>query len=229
MVLWSVGFDRSAGIPRERIWLDGLQKLVDALPAPPDRFLYVSSTSVYGTGHGQTVDETSPVNPVSEGGQCCLAAERMLHDILRERFPETHLTVLRLAGIYGPGRLLRRLDDLRKSTPIRANPDHWLNLIHVDDAVRMIDAVSDADDPPGLINVVSSNSCRRRDYYTQLAAIAGAPPPVFAEQNAAGGPENRPRGGNRRVTSSRREQVDVVFQFDDMHAGLEHAVHSPET
>lgn len=226
VVLWAVGFDRSAGVPREKTWIDGLRWLAENLTIAPKKFLYVSSTSVYGTGHGETVDETSAVTPVTDGGKCCVAAEKLLREFCETRFPETQLTALRLAGIYGPNRLLRRIEDLQNRQPLPGEPDHWLNLIHVDDAVRLIDAVCNSDAPPDVINVVNSETLTRRGYYNALAELVNAPPPVFAAE-AAVQPESsqlRSRGGNRRVISVCRESLPVTFKFDNIPAGLADAV-----
>ena len=177
VVVWSVGFDRSSGTDRKAIWIDGLRRLLNALPAraEPRRILYTSSTSVYGDGYGQDVDENTEPNPTSEGGLACLAAEHLLRDYSMRS--SACVSILRLAGIYGPNRLLRRIADLQHGVPIMSPPDEWLNLIHVDDAVTAIDCVSQLEWPPSLMNVVAGESSTRRQYYSQLAAIANAPPP----------------------------------------------------
>jgi nucleoside-diphosphate-sugar epimerase len=183
VVLWSVGFERSSGASRQAIWIDGLQRLLNALPVRSDdnprKILYTSSTSVYGNGHGQDVDESSVPNPTAEGGQACVAAEGRLQEYSLQN--SASVSILRLAGIYGPHRLLRRIEDLRSNTPITSAPDEWLNLIHVDDAVGAIDAVSRMECPPSLMNVVGSKSSTRGDYYRTLAKLANAPAPTFVE------------------------------------------------
>ncbi|MEQ9409298.1 MAG: NAD-dependent epimerase/dehydratase family protein [Fuerstiella sp.] len=223
VVLWSVGFDRTAGVPRERVWLDGLAWLINHLPTAPKRFIYTSSTSVYGGNHdGASVTEETKVDPETDGGQCCVKAEQLARTEFARRFPETQVIVLRLAGIYGPDRLLRRVSDLQTRTPLPGHPDHWLNLIHVDDAVRMVDRVSTQDGVPDVVNVVNSQTLTRRQYYTRLAELVGAPPPVFTD--AAASTTGRARGGNRRVVSIYRDTLNVSFRFDDVREGLADAV-----
>ena len=214
IVLWAVGFDRSAS-SREAIWLDGLRRFVDALPAPPQRFLYVSSTSVYGDQEGDAITESTAPAPATEGGRCCWQAETLLRERLAPH-PQTHVTVLRMAGIYGPDRLLRRVDDLRNQQPLPGSAEQWLNLIHVDDGVRAIDWAATTADPPSLVNVVNAGTLTRHAYYALLAELADAPPPVF------GGPASgRPRGGNKRVASEWAGQIP--FAFDAVAAGLRDA------
>lgn len=217
VVLWSVGFDQTSGVPRQAVWIDGLQRFLNALPTrlEPRRIIYTSSTSVYGNGHGQDVDETTLPNPKSEGGMACLAAE----DLLQRYSSSTTacISILRLAGIYGPNRLLRKVTDLRNGTPIPAPPDEWLNLVHVDDAAAMTDCISLLDSPPKLVNVVAKNSVTRREYYTLLASLSNSPPPVFAE--SADSTAFR-RGGNRRVVSLMRDELPVQFRYDSIAEGL---------
>lgn len=242
VMLWSVGFDRGPGSDRQATWIDGLQRLLTALPPSnrPRRILYTSSTGVYGDGAGQDVDETTPVNPSTEGGAACVAAEKMLERHAQQTGDQ--VVILRLAGIYGPDRLLRRVEELRKGTPLTSSPDEWLNLIHVDDIVRMIQWCAQSDSWPVLkaafsecvsnstaavtLNVVAAESVTRRTYYSELARLVDAPAPVFETSPAAIGQSasQRGRSGNRRVVSRVRRRVPVHFQFDDCSAGLADAV-----
>ncbi len=220
VVLWAVGFDRTVGVTREDIWLRGLERLLNRLSCPPRRILYVSSTGVYGQDNGQTIDEETTPDPKTEGGRGCVATERLLRQHCSQFFPQTQVTVLRMAGIFGPGRLLRRISDLQTHKPLPGEPDQWLNLIHVQDAVRMIDFVSSADAVPPIINVVNSKTVTRRQYYTRLAALVQAPEPVFEASTTPA----RQRGGNKRIVSRYRGDLNAGFEYDDVLAGLEQAV-----
>lgn len=228
--LWCVGFERTSVASRQAVWIDGLKRLLNTLPVRGDenfrRVLYTSSTSVYGDGHGQDVDEETVPNPAAEGGQACVAAEGLLQEYsLRS---SASVSILRLAGIYGPHRLLRRIEDLRINIPITSPPDEWLNLIHVDDAVSAIDAVSSMNSPPSLMNVGGNKSSTRGDYYRTLAKLAHAPAPIFAVSSEStaettfashAAPPMR-RGGNRRVVSIVRESLGIAFKFDSIEDGL---------
>ncbi len=221
VVLWSVGFDRSPDATRQAAWIDGLRTLLASLPmrAASRRVLYTSSTSVYGDGG--VVDEDTVPNPTSESAQACFVAENILSDFAART--GTTVSILRLAGIYGPDRLLRRICDLRAGVPLTAEPDEWLNLVHVDDVVSVIDAVSRCENPPRLMNVVAAGSVTRRTYYTTLARLVNAPAPTFENADPLSLSERR-RGGNRRVTSRIRSELPVTFQFDDCESGLRHAI-----
>jgi len=214
-VLWSVGFDRSATTTRQEIWIDGLNRLLQRLPSSAKRFLYVSSTGVYGQSNGEVVDESTSAQPTTDSGRCCLQAEQLLATALSDS--SVDLTVLRMAGLYGPDRLLRRVTDLRAATPLSGLPDSYLNLVHIDDAVAAVTKLAAGGTAP-LVNVVNTGTLTREEYYSALARMVGAPIPSFD-------PETVPvRGGNKQVVSSVREKLSLKYRFDDVSVGLQDAV-----
>ncbi len=238
-VLWSVGYQRVAGQERKAIWIDGLRRLVESLPArtnkakSPRRIIYTSSTGVYGDGGGADVDEFTPATPVTEGGRACLEAESLLRQLAEHG--QLQAIILRLAGIYGPDRLLRRVTELKSGVPITTPPDDWLNLIHVDDAVAMIQHTLQSSEIEShltkgsiVINVVASETVTRREYYEQLAKLVNAPVPVFQSSTSLPAqpesPRSRGRSGNRRVVSTTRPRLAVDFLFDNLISGLADAV-----
>ena len=77
-IFYCVGFDRSAGMPMRTVYVDGLQNVLDALPRTVARFVYASSTGVYGQVDGEWVDEDSPTCPHHESGKVCLEAEERI-------------------------------------------------------------------------------------------------------------------------------------------------------
>jgi nucleoside-diphosphate-sugar epimerase len=146
------------------------------LPPGVRRFIYISSTGVYGQVAGDVVDENSPCQPTREGGQACLAAEQLLQE---SRIADRSI-ILRLAGIYGPDRIPRG-KDLQAGLPIAAPSQGWLNLIHVDDAARIVLLAEERAVPPNLYCVSDGQPAPRADYYAELARLLNAPPPQFTE------------------------------------------------
>ena len=102
-----------------------------AFPMDEAPWLHVSSTSVYGQEDGSWVDEDAPCQPTDTNGEIVLEAEQTL----RRQRPDA--SILRFAGIYGPGRLMRTAS-LLAGEPMRGDPDRWLNLIHRDDGARVL-------------------------------------------------------------------------------------------
>lgn len=194
-VFWAVGFDRTAGTTHRDVHVDGLRRLLDALtPAAPTgarpRVILSSSTGVWGDEAGGMIDETTPPNPTRDAGAVLVEAERML-----AAHPAGPGTALRFAGLYGPDRL-PRIADLHAGRPIAADPDSWLNLVHVDDAAAVVCLVADAARPRPLYVVSDGRPIRRRDWYGGLATASGSPEPRW-DPTAP-----RPRGGDKRVDPS---------------------------
>lgn len=206
-VLYAVGMDRSAGKSMRAVYVDGLRNVLESLP-PPRRFLYVSSTGVYGQADGSVVDETSPTDPVEEAGRVVLDAERLL----RERLPTA--VVLRFAGIYGPGRLLRR-QALLKGEPLVGDADKWLNLIHVDDGVRAVRVAAGREEAGETYLIADGTPVRRRDFYTHLAKLLGAPDACFEPGPSASAEPNR-RVNNRKAA----ERLGFVPTYPSYIEGL---------
>src|SRR5688572_18566798 len=114
-VLFAVGYDRGSGSPIEAVYAQGLANVLVALPPHVGRFIYISTTGVYGNAAGDWVDEQTPCWPERAGGRASLAAEQAL----KEHPPGERSLILRLAGIYGPGRI-PRADPLLAGNPIDA-------------------------------------------------------------------------------------------------------------
>ncbi|MFM1902601.1 MAG: hypothetical protein RLZZ440_501 [Planctomycetota bacterium] len=217
-IFWSVGFDRAAGGSSRDVHVVGLARMLDAVAQaeaagpptsggnqPGPRIIFSSSTGVWGDEAGGIVDETTPVSPAREAGRTLVEAEALL-----AAHPAGPGVALRFAGLYGPDRL-PRLDDLRAGRPIPADPESWLNLIHVDDAARVVVAVGDAAAPDPLYVVSDGQPIRRRDWYGRLAAETGSPPPVFDPAAA------RTRGGDKRVNPARLLTAGLLFQRSAGH------------
>ena len=180
-VLWAVGWDRASARSMDEVYVGGLENVCRVMRTRSKRFISISSTSVYGQNQGEWVDEESICQPLLANGKTCLAAEQVLANSAITEVCGSRLetTVLRLSGIYGPGRLLSRTATLKNGDALNGNPDAWLNLIHVDDAADMVVKCAAAHQSPRLLLVSDDEPVRRRDYYSALAARVGAPPPRF--------------------------------------------------
>jgi nucleoside-diphosphate-sugar epimerase len=216
-VLFAVGFDRGSSQSMETVYAGGLQNVLTALPSSVGRMIYISTTGVYGSAGGQWVDEQTPPDPQREGGRASLAAERAL----AESPLGARSVVLRLGGIYGPGRI-PFLDRLRAGEPIPAPSEGSLNLIHVDDAAAIVlaaDAV-DVEGGPRVYCVTDGCPVQRGEYYREVARRIGAAPPTFATPDL-----NSPRASraatDRRVNNARMlAELHARLAYPDYQAGL---------
>jgi nucleoside-diphosphate-sugar epimerase len=145
-----------------RIYLEGARNLLHAFPHAS--LLFTSSTSVYAQKRGDIVDEASPANPAHERGQILREAEELVlsHNGM----------VVRLGGIYGPGRsfLLRKF--LAGDAVLDQEDDRFINQAHRDDiaAALFLLAEQRADLGRQIYNVVDDQPILARDAYQWLSA-----------------------------------------------------------
>ena len=188
------------------IFVDGLRYLLDALDRRKlARVLFVSSSAVYGEHDGDWVDEATPTDPPGFNGAVLLEAEQWLAE---QSLPST---VLRLAGLYGPGRLqlIERLRAGQLRVP-RETP-HWANRIHVDDAAAAVAHLLQLKSPQPLYLGVDDTPMPLDELYDFLAALIDAPLP--AEGAAPAGV------GSKRLRNARLRASGWAPQWPDAREG----------
>jgi len=159
----------------ERSYLDGQASIRRwAAQGHVGHYLYTSSTRVYPQTDGGLVTEADAAAPeaLDAGGRIVRLSEELA---LRPAPGIAGATVLRLAGIYGPGRH-HLLDALRAGkTRFPGAGDHWLNLIHRDDVVAaLLAAIAQPSPVVGRIfNLADSHPLRKKDLLAWLAAQLG--------------------------------------------------------
>jgi len=214
-VLLAVGYDRRGGQPVREVFVDGLRHVLSRLHAATERLLYISSTGVYGQTDGQWVDEDSACRPVSEGGRACLEAEHLLRD---SPFA-ARCVVLRMAGLYGPGRVPRR-GDLEAGRDLALPRDGHLNLVHVEDAARVVVAADERAVPPCCLVVSDGHPVTRREYFAEMARLLNAAPPRFiaprADLPAAARAQSDKRVRNDRMLA----QLGLQLAYPTVREGL---------
>ncbi|MEZ1316610.1 SDR family oxidoreductase [Pseudomonas fluorescens] len=122
-------------------YIQGLQHVLEWLNdygQAPKRLVFVSSSSVYGQQNGEWVDETSSAVAAGYSGQVMLEAEQLA---LNSGFPAS---IVRLTGIYGPGREWL-LTQVRRGYRVVSDPPLYGNRIHVDDAAGLMAFLLEAD------------------------------------------------------------------------------------
>ena len=150
----------------------------------PQRFVYLSTSGVYGDCGGARVDETRAPFPQTERAARRLDAERALLEWGGRLGVET--VVLRVPGIYAADRL--PLERLRRGVPaLRAEDDVYSNHIHADDLAAAVVAALEREAPPGVYNVSDDSEIRMGDWFDLVAGRRGLPrPPRIARAAAAG-------------------------------------------
>jgi nucleoside-diphosphate-sugar epimerase len=206
-VLCAVGHTRRTGLSLHSMYVEGLRNVIDRLKSPA-RYLYVSSTSVYGQCDGSEVNEESETEPLEEAGQAVVEAEQFL----KERLPEA--VILRFAGIYGPGRLLRE-QSVRAGEPLLTDSNIWLNLVHVEDGAAAVAAAERRAKPGEIYNICDDHPVLRGEFFQHLANLLSAPAPRFDSGIVFG------RHANRRVSNRKMHQeLKVPLAYPSFQEGL---------
>ena len=206
-----------------KIYLEGNRNLISWLEGSPlKKFIYTSSTSVYGQDDGSVVTEESPVEPDAETSKVLVETEKMLLADSGSRGRSPHqffpVVVLRVAGIYGPGRGHWFKQFLRGEARIEGDGSRWLNMIHRDDLIGVISAALRDAKPGEIFNATDHEPVSQLNFFKWLAAELNRPMPtsVPAEVEAW-----RKRGvTNKRVSNAKLlAELKYAFQHPDFRAG----------
>lgn len=193
-------------------YVDGIRHLLAALETQGHavrRFMFTSSTGVYGQTSGEWVDETSPTEPEHFSGKELLLGEQL---VLHSAFPGT---VVRLAGIYGPGRT-RLIDSVRQGTAVCPDgPPVYTNRIHRDDCAGVVRHVMQLARPDQLYIGVDNEPADQCEVFRWLALQLGLPPPRRAPATAS----HRPLRSNKRCSNRNLRAAGYVFRYPTFREG----------
>jgi nucleoside-diphosphate-sugar epimerase len=195
------------------------------------RIVYLGTTGVYGDCGGDWVDEDRPVSPSVDRARRRWDAESRLRDWSAHTGGE--LVILRVAGIYGPGRL--PLERLRSGLPMVAQDEApWTNRIHADDLAAVCVAAMARGRNGAVYNVSDGHPGNMTDYFNRVADAVGLPrPPAIRMADA----EGRLSEGllsylreSRRLSNRRMlDELGVVLRYPTLEEGLRSCleVHEP--
>lgn len=194
-------------------YVDGLSHVLDALErdgVTPRRILFVSSTAVYGDAGGGWVDEGTTPAPGGFSGRILREAE----ELLTRRLHGTGTTpvVLRLGGIYGPGRT-RLIDQVRGGTAVIPDDPRYTNRIHRDDAAgAIVHLCTMAEDPAPAYVGVDDDPAELGDVLRFLASELGLDVPPSGSAGEA-------RGGNKRCSNALLRGTGYSFTYPTFREG----------
>lgn len=170
-----------------RIYRDGARNLVSTFPEA--RMVFTGSTSVYAQRDGSLVDESSETSPSRETGRVLLESEKVVLD--------AGGVVLRLGGLYGPGRSVLMSRYLSGDARMEDGAGRWINQIHRDDAAAACWTAAQLDS--GIYNVVDDRPATQREVFGWLAEFFGGELPPAGESN----PERKRGLTSKRVSNQR--------------------------
>ena len=201
----------------QKSYLMGMQSIVgwmEQAKFKSKNVVFTSSSSVYPQTDGRVVDEGSDNHGVSVRGQILLDAEKICLGI-SPQFSERN-SVVRLSGLYGPGRHLL-VDKIRQQQTLSGNPHRTLNLTHRDDAASAVLAVLQAGDhyKGGIVNACDGQHATRGEIVRWVAEYLGVPVPKFEgiEQD---------KGAHRRVDNSKIKNLAGWFpKYPNFQSGYQ--------
>lgn len=174
------------------------------------RLVYVSSTGVYGPGHGAWVDESAPIAPITTSGRARAAAEAAL--------PASAI-VLRVAGIHGPGRGL--VDRIRAGTyRIIGDGSSHVSRIHVDDLVEAIVRAGETS-VTGPVNIADDDPAPIGEVADAVAAALGKPNPPRVDPTRVDPDVAGMLLADRRIANTRmKQELGVVLRYPSWRSAL---------
>jgi nucleoside-diphosphate-sugar epimerase len=190
----------------EAAYVDALRHVFDGVRAAgalPRRALLISSTAVCGSG--DVVTEDTPPDPVTPTARVLLEAEELFH----EQFP--YGTVLRLSGLYGPGRT-RLIDKVRSGDA--AGGAAWTNRIHRDDAAAAaVHLLTTEAQPLTLYLGTDDRPVPEREVLEFVAQELGVPLPEDVPEADA------PPRGAKRLSNARLRESGFEFRYPTYREG----------
>ena len=205
----TVASTRGGGIDDYRqVYHLGTRNLLDWLAyQSPRKFVYTSSTSVYGQDDGSLVKESSPTEPSSPSAKVLLETEALLLAAAQAGFPAV---ILRAAGIYGPDRGHLFKQYLNNEAQIPGQGRRLLNMIHRDDLIGIILTALDNGRPGEIYNAVDNEPIAQIHFFRWLSETLGKWMPPFgpAETEA-----DRKRGLTNKKISNRKLTMELSYQF----------------
>jgi nucleoside-diphosphate-sugar epimerase len=170
----------------------------------PNRWIFTSSTAVYGHSRGEFVDEDSSTDPSGFAGRTLLRAEQ---EVLAAPWTAT---VLRLGGIYGPGRT-RLVEQVRNGEATAPSTPTYTNRIHRDDAAGALRHLLLMPDPEPVYLGVDHEPAERGEVLAWLAERLGAPEPRVSPQTTT--------RGNKRARNDRLVRSGYQFRYPTYREG----------
>jgi nucleoside-diphosphate-sugar epimerase len=185
-----------------------------------DRVVYLSTIGVYGDANGAWIDEDAPTEPNSPRNRARVVAEQEWLALGARTGKK--ITILRLAGIYGPNR--NAMLNLREGKARRlVKSGQVFNRIHVEDIARAIEAAFAPDAPSGVFNVTDDEPAPPQDVIAYAAErLDIVAPPEIPFETADLTPMARSfYSSNKRVSNRRlKEQLGVTLAYPTYREGL---------
>ena len=207
-VFYTAAANNGSAEAYQMAYVDGLRNLLAYLKPSPKHFIYLSSTRVYGEHNGAWVDEETTPAPMDEQAQLLLAGEELVRKAKHAGY------ILRLGGIYGPGRdfLMRHIQNNHES--ISASDQTFTNRIHIDDIIAICAGFLKGSFSPGIYLGVDSEPTNQAELYGWLAQKLHVSPPQITSGASPG-----PQRGNKKCSNKKLKDAGYRFRYPRFRDG----------
>ena len=203
VVLLSVGAKQRTPDTYYRAYLETTTNVVRAIQATGNvrQLIYTSSYGILGKQESEVVDETAIPNPNSEYGQILTQTEQILLSVPESEFKTC---ILRLSGIYGPGRELIKIFGGLSGKTRPGLGDKYTNWVHLDDIVGAIDFAK-RQQLQGIYNLASEQTLTTKEFFERLFSAHNLPGVTWDES------QNDPRSYNMKLSSQKIKDAGYEF------------------
>ena len=221
LVMYILSPDGRSEQSYRKVFDTGVVNMLDVFSRenPRARFIFVSSTSVYGQTHGEWVDEGSVTEPSRMNGQILLQAEKAILS------HGDHNCIIRFSGIYGHGRS-HLIDAVARGGQVQFEPPYYTNRIHATDCARVLHFIAgmmlEGADLDQVYLASDDDPAPKWDVYNYLAGRLGmdAPEKAFmppgSDQNKRCSNDRLKRLGYRFIYGSFRDGYNLIEQPGDL-------------
>ncbi len=195
-----------------------LRNFLNALTQPPEKIVLISTTGVYGDCKGKWITEDQPLNPQADRAKRRVDAENTLKN------SELNYTILRVAGIYGAGKL--PIERLQKGIPVlKESQSPFSNRIHIVDLTKVCELAAEKSPARSIYHVSDGNPTTMTDYFNRVADALKLPrPPEIDEKTAKDqlSPEMRSYLAESKRLNIQKARSELGFNplYPDLTSGL---------
>ena len=193
----------------------------------PKQIIYISTSGVYGDQQGQLIDELTPPNPQVDRAKRRFHAEEQLIEYATNN-TSVAVTILRVGGIYGPGRLpLQRLKD--QIPMLHENLSPQTNRIHADDLAQVCAAAATEKSDGEIYNVSDGTNSNMTEYFNTIADFCNLPrPPLVdweeAEEKISKGMLSYLKESRRMDNSKMINDLEIELIYPTLKDGLKSCI-----
>jgi len=209
VVIHCASSGKGGAVAYREIFLETTTRLIQETSF--EHLIFTSSTSVYAQTDGSTVTETDLAEPERETGKILRETEEL---VLAH-----HGTVLRLAGIYGPGRCIPLEKLFSEEAVIEGDGERIINSIHRDDAASAL-YLAASQRCQGIFNVADNTPVTQLEWFQWVCGRLGRPLPPFAPRNL----DRKRAWTSKSVSNAKLHSVGWTPQYPSFREGVEELI-----